>query len=63
MKIETIKTVKLTADEGEILTDGTSYGHEFYLEDGRSPDDYHEITVEEYNKKLEQELSVLENGA
>lgn len=38
----------IKAKEGFVLTDGTIYGREILLGDGRSADDFHEITEEEY---------------
>lgn len=40
--------VKLTADEGMVLTNGGVYGRVVYLGAGDSPDNWHEITDEEY---------------
>lgn len=51
----------LYADEGKVLTDGTTYGTEIYLEEGRNADEFREITVEEYNEILEAEAEKLEN--
>ena len=44
MKIRNI----LYADKGKVLTDGATYGTEILLEVGRSVDEFHEITEEEY---------------
>ena len=38
----------LIADDGKIYTDGEIYGTEILLEEGRSADDFHQITMEEY---------------
>jgi len=43
----------LIASEGMILTDGAIYGKKIYLEIGRNPDVFYEITREEYEKMLE----------
>ncbi len=48
MKIDTITTTVLTASEGMILTDGETYGKTIYLAEGKSPDDFKEITHEQY---------------
>ena len=66
MKFET-KTVELrilTASEGMVLTNGETYSKEVYLGVNNSPDNWHEITEEEYNeirKELE-ESEVETNG-
>ena len=44
----------LTASEGMILTDGTIYGKVIYLGSDRNPDDFYEITREEYEKRMEE---------
>ena len=50
MKQETITSIKLIASDGMILTNGEAFGKEVYLGTGDSPDNWHEITEEEYNK-------------
>lgn len=47
----------LTASDGMILTDGVIYGRKIYLEIGRNPDDFYEITNEEYEKRMESEVN------
>ena len=49
------KRVVLYADNGKVFTNGTDYGKIIYLADGVNPDDYYEITDEEYNKILEEQ--------
>lgn len=44
--------IMLTADEGKILTDGEVYGKIIALGKGDSPENYHEITVAEYEAFL-----------
>ena len=49
--IETkIELRKLTAADGMTLTNGEAYGKEIYLGKNDSPDNWHEITDEEYEK-------------
>lgn len=42
------KRITMYADEGKVLTNGKEYGTEITLEIGRSDDEWHEITAEEY---------------
>lgn len=44
--------IVLSADEGMVLTDGKSYGSTALLAEGRSADEFWEITDEEYNTIL-----------
>ena len=63
MKTTEIKTIRLEADKGKMLTDGNTYGSVIYLATDRSPDEYTEISIEEYEKRMaEQEKEALENG-
>ena len=48
MQTETINTTVLIADEEKVLTDGEVYGRTIYLANNRSPEEFHEITEEEY---------------
>jgi hypothetical protein len=50
MKISTIEIRKLTATEGMFLTNGETYSKEVYLGINDNPDNWHEITAEEYNE-------------
>lgn len=52
MTKDTITTIKLTAAEGMILTDGTTYGRVIFLAEGRSEENFFEITNEEYERIL-----------
>lgn len=63
MKTTEIKTLKLEAEEGKMLTDGNTYGSIIYLASNRSVNEFYEITITEYEKIMaEQEKEVLENG-
>ena len=51
-----MKTRKVIyADEGKVLTDGTIYGTRIYLAEGRSADEFYEISAEEYAAIMEKE--------
>lgn len=50
MKIETVTQTVLRASEGHKLTNGTAYGSAVVLGVGDSPDNWREITIEEYNE-------------
>lgn len=55
MKTTEITTIKIEADEGKILTDGTTYGSVIFLGAGKSANDFWEITQEEYDKIIEEQ--------
>ena len=62
MKTIEIKTIKLEADEGKILTDGETYGVTIFLGSGRNAEEFYEITKEEYEYILaeqEKEMEVM----
>jgi hypothetical protein len=50
MKTETV--IVLKADEGMYLTNGETYGKTVVLGEWDKPENYHEITEEEYNKVM-----------
>ena len=45
----------LMADEGMMLTDGETFGSTISLAQGRMPDEYTEISIEEYEKIRDEE--------
>lgn len=46
----------LTASEGNVLTDGETYGTKIFLAEGRDPADFYEISRDEYERiMLEQD--------
>ena len=61
MKQETITSIKLIASEGMLLTNGDTFGKEVYLGTGDSPENWHEITEEEYAEIQKAELEELTN--
>lgn len=55
MEIKTIELRELKADEGMVLTNGEAYssvGGFVYLGCNSKPENWHEITEEEYNEIL-----------
>lgn len=59
MIISTIELRKMTASKGMILTNGEAYGEEIYLGINDIPENWHEITIEEYEKIMaEQEAEI-----
>jgi hypothetical protein len=48
MEITKIELRKLTASSGMVLTNGESYGKEIYLGKNDAPENWREITEEEY---------------
>lgn len=60
MEMTTIELRKLTATEGMVLTNGDTYSKEVYLGCNDSPDNWYEITEEEYNEIQEAEIQEAE---
>ena len=54
MTTETITTIKLTASEGMMLTDGKAYGREVFLAKGADSSKWYEITEAEYEKVMQE---------
>ena len=63
MIISTIELRKLTPDEGMVLTNGEAYATgEMYLGCNDSPENWHEITTEEYEAVMaEKEVDDIED--
>lgn len=57
MELKTIELRKLTASTGYVLTNGEAYGKEIYLGCNDKPENWHEITDEEYAEVLKAEGS------
>jgi hypothetical protein len=55
MKIET--RIILRADEGKWLTDGEVYGRVIMLGEDRSAEEFHEITQEEYDVIIAEQIT------
>ena len=53
-------TRKLIATEGKIYTNGNAYGHTIELGVNDSPDNWREISLEEYDSVIENEIAVQE---
>lgn len=56
MITETITTVKLTASEGMVLTDGESFGKEVFLAENADSSKWYEITEAEYETILNEQM-------
>ena len=55
--------ITIFAEKGMMLTDWKTFGSTISLAQGRMPDEYSEISIEEYEKRMaEQEKEALENG-
>lgn len=62
MELTIIEIRKITASAGYVLTNGEAYGKEIYLGCNDTPENWHEITEEEYEeimKKEAEELNIL----
>lgn len=65
MTINTIELRKIKADAGKVLTNGEAFsevGGSVYLGINDKPENWHEITEEDYNKILEEQNLEVENG-
>ena len=60
MEKQTIKIIKLIASEGYILTNGETYSTEVYLGRNDSADNWREITEEEYNEIVKEQVETTE---
>ena len=50
-----MERIILIADEGKLYTNGSAYGVEVYLATGEDPANWHQISKEEYQTRLEAE--------
>ena len=55
MTKEIINRTKLIAEEGMVLTNGETFGKQVFLAPSDSPDNWWEITEEEYSKIVVEE--------
>lgn len=53
MIVKTEKGTIKSDTEGMLLTDGETYGIEYLLGEGRSIDEFHEISREEYESRMQ----------
>lgn len=56
MIVETVTRTVLRASEGHKLTNGIAYCASVVLSVGDNPEDWHEITVEEYNEIMKTDV-------
>ena len=61
MKTETLTVNVIKAEKGKILTDGNIYGRTIYLAKGRTADEFHEITEDEYNNIIAHDEKSIKN--
>lgn len=59
MQIKKVTHTIITASEGHILTNGTSYGTTVALSIKDSPDNWYEITEEEYQEILKSQEEII----
>lgn len=62
MIIEEIKLRKLVSTDGFVLTNGETYGKEVYLGKNDKPENWHEITDEEYQTILAEQERIAQEG-
>lgn len=60
MKQIEIKTIRLEADDGKILTDGETYGSIIFLGANRTVEEFYEIPREEYDRIMEEQEKAAE---
>ena len=61
MEIKTIELTEIKAEENMVLTNGEAYssvGGTVYLGCNDSPDNWHEITEEEYNEIVKEQEEI-----
>lgn len=62
MIIEEIKLRKMVATDGFVLTNGDVYSKEIYLGKNDKPENWHEITDEEYQTILAEQERIAQEG-
>lgn len=55
MELSTIKLTKITASTGMVLTNGETYSKEIYLGVNDKPENWREITEEEYQHIIDEQ--------